>query len=135
MTASASSVKQEFFLWFDDALSQEISQRVVAFHFNLYEGHHSVHVQLIGTNSFTPGVIPARDYKPGEEEFTTGENIFEIPFSIAGSDWQAWLTASRGFVDSYITSGNESSKLRGSSGVGIGFVDGDMHVLWQSSEA
>ena len=135
MTASASSVKQEFFLWVDDALSQKISQRVVAFHFNLYEGHHSVHVQLIGTNSFTPGEIPARDYWPGEEEFTTGENIFEIPFSIAGSDWQAWLTASRGFVDSYITSGNESSKLLGSSGVGIGFVGGDMHVLWQSSEA
>jgi hypothetical protein len=56
-------------------------------HVNLYEGMNSVHVQLVGTTSFSPGENPERDYWPGEETFSTGEDIFEIPFTVAGADW------------------------------------------------
>jgi hypothetical protein len=135
MTTSIALVKQEFFRWTDQALSQVIPESTVAFHFNLYEGMDSVHVQLIGTESFVPGEVPERDYWPGAETFSTGEDIFEIPFSVAGSEWTEWLKMSIEMAQSYIAGGGESDVLRASRGVGIGFVDGDMHVLWQRDVA
>ena len=94
-----------------------------------------MHVQLVGTETFVPGNDPEKDYWPGAETFTTGEDIFEIPFAVAGSDWQEWLSTSMEMVNSYISSGARSSVLRNSKGIGIGFVDGDMYVLWQSAAA
>jgi hypothetical protein len=38
-------------------------------------------------------------------------------------------------VSAYISSGTNSAVLRRSVGVGIGFVDGDMYVLWQAVAA
>ncbi len=133
MEQSLSSVELSFFAWTDGALSQRIPDTTVAFHFNLYEGEDSVHVQLMGTDSFVPGEVPERDYWPGSETFTTGEDIFEIPYAVAGKDWQAWLQTSVELVRSYIASGEKSIILKGARGVGMGFVDGDMHVLWQAS--
>jgi hypothetical protein len=100
MSISISTVKQEFFAWADRSLSQPIPNITIAFHFNLYEGENSVHVQLIGTESFVPGEDPARGYWPSAETFTTGEDIFEIPFLVAGSNWQEWLKTSRDMVTS-----------------------------------
>jgi hypothetical protein len=92
-------------------------------------------VQIIGTESFTPGKDPERDYWPGAETFTTDEDVFEIPFEVAGSDWKEWLKTSIEVVNSYIAEGTQSSVLRSSKGVGLGFVDGDMYVLWQHADA
>lgn len=133
MEQSLSSVRPSFFAWVDHALSQRIPDVAVAFHFNLYEGEDSVHIQLMGTDSFVPGEVPERDYWPGAETFTTGEDIFEIPFSVAGEDWKAWLKTSVELIRSYIAGGEKSIILKSTLGVGMGFVDGDMHVLWQSS--
>ena len=131
MEQSLSTVKNAFFTWADHALSQRIPHGTVAFHFNLYEGEESVHVQLMGTDSFVPGEVPERDYWPGGETFSTGEDIFEIPYSVAGSDWSAWLQTCMEMARSYIAGGMRASVLKCTCGVGMGFVDGDMHVLWQ----
>lgn len=133
MEQSISSVGRSFFAWTDRALSQRLPDTTVAFHFNLYEGGDSVHIQLMGTDSFVPGEVPERDYWPGSETFTTGKDVFEIPYSVAGEDWHAWLQTSIELVRSYIAGGEKSIILKSTRGVGIGFVDGDMHVLWQSS--
>jgi len=132
MTQSPISVRQAFFSWIDEALTHPFPGTTVAFHFNLYEGEDSVHVQLIGTETFVPGEDPSRDYWPGKETFSTGEAIFEVPFVVAGVNWREWLKTLKDMVNLYIVSGAASSVLRNSKGVGIGFVDGDMYVLWQS---
>jgi hypothetical protein len=119
-------VKNEFFAWVDAALGRPIPTETVAFHFNLYEGTDSVHVQLMGTDSFEGG----EEYWPGRETFTTGEDIFEVPFESAGAEWPQWLESLKILVRAYIDSGSRSAVLRNSRGVGIGFVDGDMYVLW-----
>ena len=131
MTQSLSSVRNKLFAWIDAALSSELSKTTVAFHFNLYEGSDSVHVQLIGTGTFVTGEVPERDYWPGSETFSTGEEVFEIPFEVAGSDWKQWLQTSMDMLRSYIATGGKSDVLRSSRGVGAGFVDGDMYVLWR----
>lgn len=126
-------VNQQFFLWLDHALLQHIPEKTVAFHFNLYEGTDSVHMQLIGTDSFALSDDSTKDYWPGNETFTTGENVFEVPFETAGEVWTEWLKTTMHFVSSYITNGGNSNLLRASKGVGIGFVDGDLHILWKSA--
>lgn len=133
MDQSLSSVRDAFFLWADRVLSQRIPEATVAFHFNLYEGVESVHLQLMGTDSFVAGEVPEQDYWPGGETFCTGEDVFEIPLCVAGGDWRAWLQTSMELARSYIASGARSSVLTSTRGVGMGFVDGDMYVLWQST--
>lgn len=128
---SISAVSADLFAWIDEALSKARPEPTVAFHFNLYEGVDSVHVQLTGTDAFVGGGAPEWDYWPGSETFTTGEDIFKIPFDVAGSDWRQWLDTSMGMLRSYVATGGKSDVLRVSKGVGVGFVDGDMHVLWQ----
>ncbi|THF62782.1 hypothetical protein E6C76_16035 [Pseudothauera nasutitermitis] len=112
MQLSISSISQAFFAWADQALSQPIPSSTVAFHFNLYEGRESVHVQLIGIDSFVLGDVSERDYWPGSETFSTGENIFEIPFSVAGAGWQEWQQTSIAMAQSYIINGNKSNVLK-----------------------
>jgi hypothetical protein len=123
------SIKREFFAWVDSALCETIPKSTVAFHFNLYEGTESIHVQLVGAGSFEGG----SEYWPGSETFSTGENVFEVPLQFAGPEWPQWLESTKQLVSAYLVSGARSSTLRSSLGVGIGFVDGDMHVLWPSA--
>jgi hypothetical protein len=121
------STRNGLFAWADRALGQGVPSGTVGFHFNLYEGIDSVHVQLTGIDSF----FTEPEYWPGNETFTTGEDIFEVPFSIAGATWQDWLVSLKALVSSYIANGEKSVVLRKYQVVGIGFVDGDMYVLWQ----
>ena len=126
-----SAVEARFFSWMDEALSRPLPASTEAFHFNLYEGEDSVHVQLIGTEAFNPAENPSTDYWPAAETFSTGEDIFEVPFDVAGSDWREWLRSLIDLIDSYLARGARSALLRSAQGVGVGFVDGDMHVLWR----
>lgn len=125
------STKTSFFSWIDAALSGPIPETTEAFHFNLYEGRDSVHVQLVGNETFDPGDTPGTYYWPGAETFSTDEEIFEVPFSLAGEDWRAWLSTLTQWIDEYIADGSMSPVLRGRKGVGLGFVDGDMYVRWR----
>ena len=120
-------VKGQFFAWADEALAQPMPSNTVAYHFNLYEGTDSVHVQIMGTNSFEGG----EQYWPGDRTFSTGENVYYVPFESAGAEWPEWLQSLKQLVSDYIASGRRSDVLRLSRGVGIGFVDGDMYVLWR----
>jgi len=125
------AVRREFFSWADEALRQPIPQETVAFHFNLYQGTNSVHVQLMGTASFNSG----DQYWPGPKTFSTGEGIFKVPFESAGAEWPEWLETLKSLVNAYIESGNMSTVLKKSQGVGIGFVDGYMYGLWPTPAA
>jgi hypothetical protein len=135
MSKSRALVTAELFAWIDHALSKDLPRQTVSFHFNLYEGHDSVHIQLMGTDRFEPGEVPEHDYWPGLETFSTGEQVFEIPFSVAGSDWKQWFATCKDMLCAYIAEGDRSGVLHASQGVGAGFVDGDMHVLWRPHTA
>jgi len=135
MSTGVPSLDRAFFAWVDRVLPAPIPPGTVAYHVNLYEGTDAVHIQLTGTDSFRPGEVPARDYWPGEPTFSTEEDVFEIPFSSAGGNWQQWLETSKDLVLTYLSGGSQSGVLKRSLGVSIGFVDGDMHILWQPGGA
>jgi hypothetical protein len=125
--AISNAVESDFYDWADDALARKIPATTIAFHFNLYQGTESVHVQIMGTEFFSE----EGEYWPGEENFSTGENIFHVPFADAGAEWPEWLESVKQLVIGYIESGKMAAVLRRSQGVGIGFVDGDMEVIWR----
>lgn len=120
------SIQKQLFSWIDNALGRDVPFGTVGFHFNLYEDLESVHVQLVGTGSFDEE--PA--YWPGNETFTTGEDVFAVPFAVAGATWQDWLVSITALLSQYLAQGQMAYVLKRSRGVGIGFVDGDMYVLW-----
>jgi hypothetical protein len=122
-------VKSDFFTWADGVLTRPVPKNTVAFHFNLYQGNDSVHIQLMGIDSFEG----SEDYWPGAKTYSTGEDVFHVPFESAGVGWPEWLESLKRLVSDYIAYGKRSDVLRSTKGVGIGFVDGDMYVLWQSA--
>jgi len=120
-----------FYSWVDKALTGPIPKGTVAFHFNLYEGKRSFHIQLIGSEQFS------RDDPdwPCHETLTTGEDIFELPHSVVGTEWEDCLELAKAAVVEYLGAGGKASVLRASKGVGVGFVDGDVEVVWEASAA
>ena len=125
-----SNVQRDLFAWLDQALSGDLPPTIVAFHLNLYEGTDSAHLQLVGCESFTPGELPERDYWPGDEVFSTGEAVFHLPFAVAGPNWRAWQATCLDLLNAYLDSGANAQVIRASQGLGMGFVDGDMQLLW-----
>ena len=123
------NLQAAFNKWIDAALSRKIPRNTAAFHFNLYEGRDSVHVQLTGTKRFDAG---SQDW-PEECTFTTGEDIFEFPYSAVTAKWETNLKASISAIRQYLSSGANAPVLKSLEGVGVGYVDGDVHVVWQAA--
>ena len=129
---NSESIKKDFYNWIDQAVSMNIPDETKGFHFNFYEGEDSVHIQLFGMKSFESGEDPVRDYWPGNETFSTEENVFEIPYEILGEGWESWLEKTLEFLKEYLVRGNKSKVLKRYQGVGAGFVDGDMYLIWSN---
>ena len=49
------------------------------------------------------------------------------------SDWKSMETVFIDLVNEYLSSGKYASKLKEYLAVGIGFVDGDLHILYDKS--
>jgi hypothetical protein len=127
--AITSSLQSAFDTWTDGVLRRKIPKGTIAFHFNLYEGVGAFHVQLVGAAEFS------RDDPdwPCAETFTTGEDILELPHSVVGTKWENCLEVAKQLVQCYLAKGRRAAALRASRGVGVGFVDGDIDIVWESN--
>lgn len=118
---------EEISKWLDDALNQDIPDEVIAFCFNLYDdGNHKWSVELIGTESFD-----ADDADWGCDEVTdfgTRENCYTWK---AVKEWDEILREMTDILKEYLVSGVHADILKEKSGVGVGFVDGDMEIIYQ----
>ena len=61
------------------------------------------------------------------EVFTTRDHPFVIECE---SDWELVETFFIGLVNEYLSSGKYAGKLKEYQAIGIGFVDGDLHILY-----
>lgn len=120
-------VLRDFSEWLNQYLASELPSEIKAFNFNLYEGDAVYHVQLIGS-----GTLPEEDDDWAcDEMFTTGEDIFIIPHEHAGDTWEEGLKFAIELVEEYLTNGSLASKLKDVGVVGVGFVDGDIELVYQ----
>ena len=122
---SSDDIQKQFFAWVDSVLDQPIPAAVVAFNFNLYEAPFTWDVQLVGAPSFDA----ANPDWACDDIFDSGRPFFGLRRA-AGETWEQALETAIDLVRNYLRDGRDGDRLRAARGVGVGFVDGDLQLVW-----
>ena len=121
----------QFASWLDRIILNDGFARARAFNFNLYEHEDAFAIQLIGAKSFDA----ADDDWACDATFSSGEDLFELPHSIYGSDWRAGLAETRVLIERYLERGKQADSLKAGAAVALGFVDGDLDIVYPRTDA
>lgn len=115
--------------WLDDVLKQDIPDEVEAFCFNLYDdGDNNWSMELVGTERFDENDA---DWSCDEiTDFGTREGL--IAWNKA-SKWDVVLEEMSAILKRYLENGEYASLLKSKAGIGIGFVDGDVEILFSKN--
>lgn len=112
--------------WLDDILKQPVPAEVAALNFNLYEdGSNNWSLELVGTGSFDPedtdwACDEVFDFGTRDEPLTWNED----------RAWNEVLDEVAQAIRKYLEQGACAYILNSYQGVGIGFVDGDIEILF-----
>ncbi|BFT72352.1 hypothetical protein [Paenibacillus sp. P36] len=115
--------------WLNQILEQDIPKDIKAFNFNLYEGSDDTYdIQLIGSDEFDEDDSnwACTDY------FTSEEDICYIKRTESIQHWDQGLNYITLLVERYLKEGEYANILKSASAIGIGFVDGDMDILFRA---
>jgi hypothetical protein len=115
--------------WLNQVLDRDIAKGIKAFNFNLYEGGEDTYdIQLIGSDEFDEDDPDwaCTDYFTSDEDICHIERIEEI------QHWEQGLTHITMLVERYLKEGKNAIILKNASAIGIGFVDGDIDILYRS---
>ena len=119
------SEKEMFFKWLDTILVVELPSEIKAINFNLYEDEENTwSIELVGTSGFDEN----NDDWACCEVFTTRDNPFVIEHE---GVWQTIEEIFTKWVNDYLGNGAYAEKLKEYEAVGIGFVDGDLSILFK----
>ena len=112
--------------WIDAVFVADIPAEVVAFCFNLYEESDNVwSMELVGAGRFDPD---DQDWACEEiTDFDTRKNMFNWQ---ADCEWNEALETMVAMLKQYLQKGKCADVLKSKSGVGAGFVDGDIEILY-----
>ena len=130
------SFEKDFAQWLEDGIAQGVSDEVVAFCFNLnepaFESPAKFGVELIGAGSFDE----ADPDWPCDEVWEPEPRMVIIPPDFSGPEWEECLARMKALVSRQLElDGPAAKQLKSSQGIGIGFVDGELEIVWTSSEA
>jgi len=118
-----------FSIWLNQVLEQDIPKGIKAFNFNLYEGEKDTYdIQLIGSDEFDED---DSDWAC-TEYFTSGEDICYIKRTDEIEHWEQGLSYITKLVERYLQEGEYANILKNVTAIGIGFVDGDIEILYRS---
>ena len=116
-----------FARWVDSICKREIPPEAVAFSFNLAETSDSFVIDLIGAPRFD---ALDQDWAC-DDVFRVPDAHFELPYGDVGRQWEPVLALAIALVRQYLGDAtNAGERLRMSQAVGVGFVDGDLEVVW-----
>ena len=114
-----------FEIWLNDILKEKLSDNIVAINFNLYEDENDKwSIELVGSSSFDEN----NDDWACDEVFTTRDNPYVVEMK------SNWKNAQKIFIDKindYLDKGKYAAKLKQSEAVAIGFVDGDLNIIYK----
>lgn len=110
--------------WLDKCLGYNLPDNIKGYNFNLYENSEDgvFDVQLIGA----PEYDPDDDDWACEEIFSTKENVFYL----SAQDWEECQKICVQLVDTYLKTGKYAEILKKSEAVTVGFVDGELEVVF-----
>lgn len=128
-------IYEEFSNWLDNLLeNNDMPENTAAFNFNLYEESvedHIYGVQLIAAERFDS---EDPDW-PCDEVWSSEEDIFCVDTSDEeDTGWKYALELIKEMCEKYLESGNYKNILLGTNGVGIGFIDGDIDIIYKAEQ-
>jgi hypothetical protein len=119
--------ESSFYNWLEDTL-KKLPGNVEAIHFNLYEdSDNKWSVELVGTSTFDEN---NSDWACSEI-YTTRETPYVLRKK---SDWKAIENLFTTFLLNYLERGKYAHILKECRGIGIGFVDGDLSILYKKDK-
>ena len=122
---------EEFNGWIVSALASEVPKTVVAYSFNLFElapGEAKYGIELIGSDEFD---TDNSDWACNETWVANPRSI-SIPRACANGTWEGCLDDVRGLLTTTLSNSSATAtKLKGARAVAIGFVDGDLELIWK----
>lgn len=111
--------------WIDRVLEHNLPEQTTAITFNLYENENNQwSIEMVGTGSFD---IEDSDWAC-DEVFDTRD---DLQLWTQESKWEVILQEAADEIKEYLEKGKYSEKLKGYEGVGVGFVDGDITIVYQ----
>lgn len=111
--------------WLDSMLNFNLPNEVAAINFNLYEdvdNHWTI--ELVGTGS----------YDADDEDWACDEVIAMRDEALTiqlKSEWNEILDMFSGYIKEYLNNGQYSDVLKSYKAVAVGFVDGDLNILYE----
>jgi cupin superfamily acireductone dioxygenase involved in methionine salvage len=117
----------DFVSWVDRVMLEHgKGKRSVAYNFNLYEHEDEFAIQLIGATKFD---VTDPDW-PCYEAFSSGEDLFILPYSVVGRKYETGQRKAKALIKAYLERGKEAERLKRSRGVALGFVGGDLELVY-----
>jgi shikimate kinase len=123
--------ESSFISWLTDSLTDGLPAEVAAVVFNLYEpaGDPAVlfGIEMIGAERFDAS---STDWACDEIWEPSERGVF-IPVKYSGTEWEGCLAKMGVLLERVLSEkGVISETLKSTRAVGIGFVDGDLRLLW-----
>ena len=116
---------KKFKKWLDNILKTKLPDGVIAINFNLYEDiDNKWSIELIGASSFDEN----NDDWACDEIFTTRDNPFVL---VEESYWKTIEIIYTNLINEYLKNGKYSNILKQYTAIGIGFVDGDINIVYK----
>lgn len=121
----------QFEEWLKQAFSSGVPEDVKAFAFNLYEPAPikgvCFGVELVGTGGFdreNPDWACEEIWEPATRRL-------DIPVSFSGQGWEHCLEVMLSLIEAALRKEDPiAAVLKSRLGIGVGFVDGDLNVVW-----
>ena len=112
--------------WIDKHLAKGVPDNVVAFCFNLYEeSDGSWAMEIIGSERFDS---EDEDWACNElTDFGSRKKLYTWKMDC---EWEEALAYMTGELNEYLENGKYAALLKSRTAVGIGFVDGNIEILY-----
>ena len=129
---------ENFDSWLDEILEKDLPDNIVAVSFNLYTEADDIYgwaIEFVGTDRYD------KDDEYGGwacyEAYSDRDNMlyWKLPNHRMGADdmWQTILQDATERILNYLSNGRNASKLKEYAAVGVGFVDGDLDVIYKKA--
>ncbi|MHA4866183.1 hypothetical protein ACXZ1M_00600 [Duganella sp. PWIR1] len=122
---------EEFDGWLASVLAPELPSTLVAFSFNLFELDSTdarYGIELVGADEFD---LNDTDWACGEV-WVANPHFISIPRAFADEGWEKCLDDTKRLLANALAKPSILiSKLKDKRAVAIGFVDGDLELIWQ----
>jgi len=116
----------EFHIWLDDILQDELSEEIKAVCFNLYEDvGDKWSIEFVGAGSFDEN----------DPDWACDEVLAlrDAPFTLERAvKWDEFLEEAEQLIEDYLQNGAYANKLKRYKAVAVGFVDGDLSILYRA---